>query len=107
MKAMDQIVLDSIPCFTSSLFKVTTPTHQKMYYKVSYLDGALEHFHKVPSPLENGWNIVDSVLEACRCVGEALPNQIFDLLGADGVSDDDDKETDPDNRFNDDSDDDF
>ena len=36
-----------------------------------------------------------------------LPNQIFDLLGTDRVSDDDDEETDPDSIVNDDSDDDF
>ena len=38
--------------------------------------------------MENGWDIVDSVLEACQCIGEALPNQFFELLGTDGVSDD-------------------
>ena len=58
--------------------------------------------------MENRWDIVDSVLEACWCVSEALPNQIFDLLGTDGVSDDDDdKETGPDIIVNDDSDADF
>ena len=68
---------------------------------------ALENFHKIPSPLKNGWDIVDSVLEACQCVGEALPNQIFYLLSIDGVSDDDGEKTDPDNIVIDDSDDDF
>ena len=50
---------------------------------------ALENFDKVTMPLENGWDIVDSVLEACWCVVYALPNQIFYLLGTDGVSDED------------------
>ena len=61
---------------------------------------ALENFHEVTMPLENGWDIVDSVLEACRCVVDALANQFFYLLGTDGVSDDDDQETDPDNIIN-------
>ena len=43
----------------------------------------------------------------CQCVVNALPNQIFDPHGTDGVSDDDDEETDPDSIVNDDSDDDF
>ena len=60
----------------------------------------LENFHKVTMPLENGWDIVDSVLEVCRCVVDALLNQIFYLLGTDGFSDDDDQETDPDDIIN-------
>ena len=66
---------------------------------------AFENLHDLPSPLEHGWDIVDSVLEACQCVGETLLNQIFDLLGTDGVRDDDDKETDPYNVVNGESDD--
>ena len=57
--------------------------------------------------MKNGWDIVVSVLEARWCVGEALPNQMFELLGIDGVSDDEGEEIDPDNIVNDDSDDDF
>ena len=57
--------------------------------------------------MKNGWDIVVSVLEACRCVGEALPNQIFELLGIDRVSDDEGEDIDPDNIVIDDSDDDF
>ena len=64
---------------------------------------ALENFQEVPSALEQGWKMVDGVLEPCWCLRDILPNVLVDLLD----TEQDENKDEPGCLINDDTDDDM